>query len=73
MEVGQIGETGVHVSVITALEQGPGTELDLVPTPLLLVMEGIGRSATIIQHHEQIKSKKLIDMNRGQCVCEGMQ
>ena len=40
MEVGQIGETGVHVSVITALEQEHGTELDLVPTLLLSVMGG---------------------------------
>ena len=41
MEVGQIGETGVHVSVITALEQELGTELDLVPTLLPLVMAGL--------------------------------
>ena len=40
MEVGQIGETGVHVSVITALEQEHGTELDLVPILLLSVMGG---------------------------------
>ena len=39
-EVGQIGETGVHVSVITAMEQEHGTELDLVPTLLHTVMEG---------------------------------
>ena len=41
MEVGQIGETGVHVSVITALEQEPGTELDLVLIQLLSAMEGV--------------------------------
>ena len=37
---GQIGETGVHVSVITAPEQEPGTELDLVVILLLLVLAG---------------------------------
>ena len=40
MEVGQIGETGVHVSVITVTEQEHGTELDLVPTRLLPATEG---------------------------------
>ena len=40
MGVGQIGETGVHVNVITALEQEHGTELDLVRILLLPVMEG---------------------------------
>ena len=40
MEVGLIGTIGVHVSVITALEQEHGTELDLVPTLPHLVMEG---------------------------------
>ena len=39
MEVGQIGETGVHVIVITALEQELGTELDLVPAHHHLAME----------------------------------
>ena len=40
MEVGQIGETGAHASVITALEQELGTELDRVPTQFLIAMEG---------------------------------
>ena len=40
MAVGQIGETGVHVSAITALEQELGIKLDLVPTLLLSAMEG---------------------------------
>ena len=42
MGVGQIGETGPHVIVITALEQELGTELDHVPTHHLLAMEGDG-------------------------------
>ena len=41
MEVGQIGETGVHVSVITALELEHGTELDLASIQLLIALEGI--------------------------------
>ena len=40
MEDGQIGETGVHVSVITVLEQEHGTKLDLVLIQLLIAMEG---------------------------------
>jgi len=40
MEIGLIGETGVRVSVITLQEQEHGTELDLVPTRNLSVMEG---------------------------------
>ena len=40
MEVGQIGEIGVHVIVITALEQELGTEQDLVPIHHHLAMEG---------------------------------
>ena len=48
MEVGQIGETGVLVSVITALEQEHGTELDLVPTLLPSVMEGMDSMYTFI-------------------------
>ena len=39
MEVGQIGETGVHVNVITALELELGTEADRVPTLLLLALD----------------------------------
>ena len=42
MEVGQIGETGVHVIVITVLEQEHGTELDLVPIHHHLAMERKG-------------------------------
>ena len=42
-EFGRIGETGVHVSVITALEQEHGTELDLVPILLHRVMAGINQ------------------------------
>ena len=42
MGVGQIGETGVHVSVTTVLEQELGTELDLVPTHHHIAMEGEG-------------------------------
>ena len=41
MEDGQIGETGVHVSVITALEQEHGIDLDLAQTQLPIAMEGI--------------------------------
>ena len=40
MEIGQIGEIGVHVIVITVLEQEHGTELDLVPTQHLHVLAG---------------------------------
>ena len=39
MEIGQIGEIGARVIVITVLEQEHGTEQDLVPTQHLLVME----------------------------------
>ena len=39
MGVGQIGETGAHVIVITALEQELGTEPDLVLTHHHLAME----------------------------------
>ena len=39
MEIGQIGEIGACVIVITVLEQEHGTELDLVPTQHLRVME----------------------------------
>ena len=41
MEIGQIGVIGIHVSVITVLEQEHGTGLDLVPTQHLLVSEGM--------------------------------
>ena len=40
MEIGQIGEIGSRVIVITVLEQEQGRELDLVPTQCHLVMEG---------------------------------
>ena len=40
MEVGQTGEIGARVIVITVLEQEHGTEIDLVPTQHHLVMEG---------------------------------
>ena len=40
MEIGQTGEIGARVIVITALEQEHGTELDLVLTQHHLVMEG---------------------------------
>ena len=39
MGVGQILGTGVHVIVITVLEQEHGTELDLVAIQLLLALE----------------------------------
>ena len=39
-EIGQIGEIGAGVIVITVLERENGIELDLVPTQHLLVMEG---------------------------------
>ena len=39
MEIGQIGEIGASVIVITVLELEYGTELDIVPTQHLLVME----------------------------------
>ena len=51
MEVGQIGETGVHVSVITALEQEHGTELDRVPTQFPIAMEGMGSIYTEYFYH----------------------
>ena len=40
MEIGRIGKIGARVIVITVMEQEHGTELDLVPTQHLLVMEG---------------------------------
>ena len=40
MEVGQIGETGAHVSVIIALEQEHGIKLDLARAHLPIAMEG---------------------------------
>ena len=52
MEIGQIGEIGVHVIVITVLEQEHGTELDLVPTQNLLVM-----GSKIIDHRWSIKTE----------------
>ena len=39
MEIGQTGEIGARVIVITVMEQEHGTELDLVQTQHLLVME----------------------------------
>ena len=41
MGASQIGEIGVHVSVITVLEQEHGTELEIVQTQFLLATEGI--------------------------------
>ena len=41
MGASRIGETGVLVSVITALEQEHGTELEIVQTLFLLATEGI--------------------------------
>ena len=52
MEVGQIGGIGARVIVITVLEQEHGTELDLVPTQHLLVME-----SKIIDHRSSIKTE----------------
>ena len=49
MGVGQIGEIGPHVIVITVLEQELGTELDLVPTLLRHVMERKDNQRSIIQ------------------------
>ena len=49
MGVGQIGEIGVHVIVITALEQELGTEPDLVPILLRHVMECKDNQRLIIQ------------------------
>ena len=40
MEIGQTGEIGARVIVITVLEQEHGTELDLVPTHHHFAMEG---------------------------------
>ena len=39
MEIGQIGEIGARVIVITVLELEQGTEIDLVPTQHHFVME----------------------------------
>ena len=39
MEIGQNGEIGARVIVITVLELEQGTEIDLVPTQHHLVME----------------------------------
>ena len=61
MEVGQIGEIGARVIVITALEQEHGTELDLVQTQHRLVMEcktTDNKSRIIIEHQ-----KSLIKLN----------
>ena len=52
MEIGQIGEIGARVIVITVLEQEHGTELDLVPTQHLLVM-----GSKIIDHKWSIKTE----------------
>ena len=57
-EAGQTGSTGVHVNVITVLEQEHGTELDLVPTLLRLVMAGAQYAYTLFvikrSYHIQI-------------------
>ena len=57
MVVGQIGETGAHEIVITALEQELGTEHDLAPTHHHIAME-CKRFATYIQIIQKVVSTK---------------
>ena len=55
MEIGQIGEIGARVIVITVVEQEQGTELDLVPTQHHLVTEGKipdNKSVGITEHQK---------------------
>ena len=56
MEIGRIGEIGAGVIVITALEQEHGTELDLVLTQHLLVLEGKipDNKSSIKMEHQKI-------------------
>ena len=56
MEIGQIGEIGARVIVITVVEQEQGTELDLVQTQHLLVMEckTTDHNSRIILEHQEI-------------------
>ena len=56
MEIGQIGEIGAGVIVITVLEQEHGTELDLAPTQHHLVMEGKipDNKSSIKMEHQKI-------------------
>ena len=67
MEVGQTGEIGARVIVITVLEQEHGTELDLAPTQHHIVMEGkINDNMTSIKmEHQKIAylTKRLSNEN----------
>ena len=57
MEIGQIGEIGALVIVITVLEQEQGTEIDLVPTQHHLVME-----CKITDNKSNFKTPKIDDL-----------
>ena len=46
MEIGQIGEIGARVIVITVLELEQGIELDLAPTHPHLAMEKIAQGTS---------------------------
>ena len=67
MVIGQIGEIGARVIVITVLEQEHGTELDLAPTQHHIVMEGkINDNMTSIKmEHQKIAylTKRLSNEN----------
>ena len=56
MEIGQIGEIGARVIVITALEQEHGTELDLATTQHHHVLEGKipDNESSIKMEHQKI-------------------
>ena len=56
MEIGQIGEIGARVIVITVLEQEHGTELDLVQIPHHHVLEGKipDNKSSIKMEHQKI-------------------
>ena len=56
MEIGQIGEIGAGVIVITVLEQEHGTELELVPTQHHHVLEGKipDNKSSIKMEHQKI-------------------
>ena len=56
MEIGQIGEITARVIVITVVEPEQGTEIDLVQTLHLFVMEGkiTNNRTTIKMEHRKI-------------------
>ena len=58
MEIGQIGEIGARVIVITVLELEHGTEIDLVPTQHHHVWEG---KITDNKSNVKMKHQKIAD------------